>query len=116
MNLSGLRRCIAPFSKSEELLESADGDLTRLPEAVRVFMLVNGAQGTIDNGGYKYFFRADWPGQPTYDHFISAYETIGCKKQAAELRRVVATFPFPDPHLHEERRRAYIDENFDEDS
>src|SRR2546423_2580239 len=116
MNTAGLRRCLAGFSEAEELLESAGGDIARLPEPVRVFLLLHGAQGTIDNGGYEYFFGSNWPGCPNYEDFISAYETIGCHAQAADLRRVVATFPFPDPQLHEDRRKAYIEENYDEDS
>jgi hypothetical protein len=85
---------------AEAMLSSVDGDLNRLPEAVQIFLLINGAQGVIDNGGYIYFFEEDWPNTPPYDDFISAYEAIGCSQQADDLRRVVATFPFDNPHLH----------------
>jgi hypothetical protein len=51
--------------------------MSRLPQNVRIFLLVNGAQGIIDNGGYKYFFGQDWPGTPPYDDFANAYEAIG---------------------------------------
>jgi hypothetical protein len=94
-------------------MEDVDNDLNRLSPAVRTFFLVHAAQGTMDNGGYRYFFTEDWPGTPPYQVFISAYETIGCRKQAAELERVVNTFPFPDPHLHKDQREAFIDSNYD---
>ncbi len=99
-----------------KLEHAAGGDLTKLSEPVRTFLIVNGAQGVIDNGGYRYFFDADWPGNPPYEVFAAAYETIGCWKQATDLRRVVATFPFPDPHLHKEGRCQFIEENYDQDS
>jgi hypothetical protein len=100
---------------AEDKLAAADEDMSRLPESVRVFLLVHGAQGVIDNGGYRYFFESDWPNTPPYEVFASAYETIGCVEQAADLRRVVATFPFPDPHLDSDKRQAFIDEHYDED-
>jgi len=98
------------------MLQAASGDMTHLPEPVRIFLLVNGAQGVIDNGGYKYFFGADWPDNPPYEEFISAYEAIGCKSQAVDLRRVLATFPFAKPELHKDQRKAFIDENYDSEA
>ena len=98
--------------QADEKLE-ATGDMTRLTASVRTFLLVYGAQGVIDNGGYKSFFGDNWPGNPPYQDFISAYEAIGCRTQARELRRVVATFPFPNPHLDKDRRRAFMESNYD---
>jgi len=98
---------------AENKLAAVDEDMSRLPEAVQVFLLVNGAQGVIDNGGYSFFFGQDWPDNPAYEDFVRAYETVGCVEQAADLRRVAATFPFPDPHLHLEKRRAFIDARYD---
>jgi hypothetical protein len=96
---------------AEDMLASADGD--RLPEAVQVFLLVHGAQVAIDNGGFAFFFEADWPGTPPYDDFIGAYETIECIEQAAALRRIVATFPFSEPHLHKDKRQEFMDARYD---
>jgi hypothetical protein len=101
---------------AEGKLASVGDDASLLPESVRVFLVVNGAQGVIDNGGYAFFFGQDWPNTPPYEDFISAYEAIGCSQQAADLRRVVATFPFSDPQLHREKRRAYIDQHYDADA
>lgn len=106
-------KCIHVDLIAQQMLAAVDEDLARLPKAVQVFMKVNSAQGVIDNGGFRYFFESDWPGNPPYEDFASAYETIGCWKQAEELRRVVATFPFPDPQLHEAKRREYIEANYD---
>src|SRR5262249_14691345 len=66
-----------------------------------------------DNGGLVFFFEADWPGLPPYEDFIAAYEAIGCIEQAAALRRIVGTFPFTDPHLHKDKRRAFIEARYD---
>jgi len=98
---------------AEAMLSSVDDDMSQLPEAVQVFLLVNGAQGTIDNGGFVFFFGNDWPGTPSYEDFISAYETIGCIEQAAALRRIVASFPFAEPHLHRKKRQEFIDARYE---
>lgn len=103
------------FDKSLSLLEKAGNDIDLLPQSVAIFLLVHSAQGVIDNGGYRYFFESNWPGTPSYGHFIEAYNKIGCEKQADDLARVVSTFPFPSPHLDERGRNKYIDENMDED-
>jgi uncharacterized membrane protein (DUF2068 family) len=109
-------KCIQVAFNATKLEDAAGGDLSKLSEPVRTFLIVNGAQGVIDNGGYRFFFGADWPDNPPYENFAAAYEAIGCWKQAADLRRVVETFPFPDPHLHKERRCHYIEENLDEET
>jgi hypothetical protein len=106
---------ILPASLSaQQMLTSVSDDMGRLPDSVRIFLLVHGAQGVIDNGGYKYFFEADWPGNPPYEHFSEAYEAIGCISQAADLRRVAGTFPFQDAHLRKDERKAFIDARYDE--
>jgi hypothetical protein len=98
---------------AEDMLAAVDADMSLMPEPVRNFLLVHGAQGVIDNGGYRFFFEADWPNKPPYDVFVSAYEAIGCFEQAEDLRRVVATFQFQDPHLHKEQRQAFIEARYD---
>lgn len=101
------------FHKARRLLELNNDELSGLPRPVVTFLLVHGAQGVIDNGGYRYFFGSDWPNNPPYSQFIEAYKTIGCDSQAKELERVVATFPFKNPHLYEEWRQKYMAENHD---
>jgi len=71
-------------------------------------------QPIIDNGGYKYFFEADWPDNPPYSDFINAYHRIGCISQAEELERIVNTFPFESPHLHCDQRNEFINTHWNE--
>lgn len=97
------------------LLEKSAGDFDLLPDAVATFLFVHSAQGVIDNGGYRYFFESSWPNNPPYSRFMDAYRAIGCDAQADDLARVVSTFPFEAPHLNEEGRNKYMDENLDED-
>ena len=111
------------YGPSSNLLERAlamgkavKWDHSKLPASVAAYLRVHGAQGVIDNGGYRYFFESDWEGQPPYSEFIDAYVAIGCVEQAADLARVVATFGHPNPHLHEDMRNDYIERHFDEDS
>lgn len=98
---------------AEEKLAEAGDRMDRLPKAVRVLLLVHGAQSALDNGGYANFFGSDWPDKPPYTDFVSAYTAIGCRKQAADMRRVIKTFPFPDAHLQKKKREAYIKKNYD---
>jgi len=115
MDRQSLIKCEAAIFEANRQLDFFGGDMSRLSEPVKVFMLVYGAQGVIDNGGFKYFFGQDWPDNPPYEIFISAYESIGCEVQAQELRKVIGTFPFSDPHLHKELRAEFINQNYDAD-
>jgi hypothetical protein len=104
------------FGHAEAVLQETDGDFSALSPALQVVVLIVSAQGVLDNGGYRYFFERDWPGQPSYEIFAQSYEAIGCRDLAAELRRVVATFPFPEPHLKSDERVSYISDHYDEES
>jgi hypothetical protein len=88
-------------------------DITKLPPIIANFILVYAAQGVIDNGGYRYFFGADWPNNPPYQLFIDAYRAIECENQAKDIERIIASFPFDNPHLHAGRRKQYINDNYD---
>jgi hypothetical protein len=102
------------IAQAERMLKSAGGDYAKLAPTVATFLRVHGAQGIIDNGSYVYFFESDWEGKPPYDVFVDAYAAIGCARQAAELRRIVETFPFPEPHLRERERQDYMQAHLDE--
>jgi outer membrane protein assembly factor BamD (BamD/ComL family) len=104
------------FDKADQKLQKTNGNMATLPSAVRNFLIVYSAQGVIDNGGYRYFFESDWPNKPPYAIFVDAYKAIGCTTQAEDLQRVITTFPFENPHLHEAKRNKYIDDNYDEDT
>ncbi|NJD06326.1 MAG: DUF4375 domain-containing protein [Methylococcaceae bacterium] len=104
------------FEKARNLLEGANENLDALPKAVATFLLVHGAQGTIDNGGFRYFFGSDWPDNPPYSRFVEAYRIIGCETQAKELDRIVHTFPFDNPHLCKDKRNEFIAKYYDKTS
>ena len=105
------------FDKVEQqLLDKANGNINLLPTTVANFLLIYSAQGVIDNGGYQYFFESDWPMNPPYSRFVEAYSAIGCQKQAEDLARVVATFPFESPHLNSEKRNQFMEAHYNEDT
>ncbi len=103
------------FEQATALLNAQNNKLENLPEEVAVFLRVYDAQGVIDNGGYKYFFEADWPENPPYSDFVNAYYNIGCVEQAYELKKVVETFPFEDPHLNCDQRNEFMDVHWNEE-
>jgi len=102
------------FEQAVVLLNAENNKTENLPYEVATFLRVYSAQGVIDNGGYCYFFENDWPENPTYSDFVNAYHSIGCISQANELKRVVETFPFENPHINMERRCQFMDENEDD--
>lgn len=101
------------FDKAIVLLENANDDFSCLPGSVANYIMVYSAQSILDEGGYYYFFEANFPKEPPYSWFVEAYHAIGCEKQAADLARVVSTFPFEDPHLDAVKRGSFMDMNFD---
>lgn len=104
------------FDKTKLLLDQAGNNMLDIPEPNATLLLVYGAQGIIDNGGYEYFFSKDWINNPNYQFFIDAYNRIGCNDQAQDLQRVVNSFPFKEPHLHVDLRRKYISDNYNPDN
>jgi hypothetical protein len=100
----------AAFKKMSEV----DDDLSRMEEPFKTIALVYSAQGIIDNGGLRYFFENDWPHKPPYSEFADAYERIGRADLANALRSAAASFPIERPELHRDKRRDYIEENYDE--
>lgn len=103
------------FKKAKNKLSKAKDSIDHLQPTIATFLLVYSAQGVIDNGGYRYFFGADWPQNPPYSKFVEAYKAIGCIEQSKDLARVVATFPFDSPHLKETARKKYMEDNYDKD-
>ncbi len=91
-------------------------DFDRIEPWEAVVVRIYSAQGVIDNGGYRYFFEANFPGTPDYSVFVDAYRAIGCEAQADDLARVVTTFGFPDPHRDLALRLRYIEEYFDDEA
>ncbi len=66
------------------------------------------AQGTVNNGGFQFFFENDWPGNPEYAQFVEAFQRIGALEAADCLHDAVDMFPCESPHLDREIRRSYL--------
>ena len=90
-------------------LEAQGGDLAKLSEPLRTVLIVEAAQGIIDNGGLEYFYEADFPNNPPYSVFVEAYRRIGAMAGAMCIEASARMFPFAEPHLHESKRSAWID-------
>jgi hypothetical protein len=90
-------------------LKRAGGDPRKLATPDATLVVIYGAQGVIDNGGFKYFFENDWPGRPPYSLFSDAYRRIGSERPADLLDRAVDLFPFPRPHLARRKRNQFMD-------
>lgn len=90
-------------------LEEMAGDLVRLPEPLLTVLAVCTVQGVVDNGGFRYFFESDFPGNPPYSLFSASYRRIDADEVADCIDRMVALFPFAEPHRHESERRRFLD-------
>ena len=91
------------------VLSTVGGDPRSLPIPLQTVALIYSAQGVVDNGGFCYFFGADWPMNPPYSIFSDAYRRIGAIEAAEFIEKATAMFPFPEPHLHKEQRIIFMD-------
>jgi len=64
-----------------------------------VVAIITCAQGIIDNGGLRYFFERDFPGQPSYGLFVDAYRAIGADSEAQAIAEAVSAFGLSRPEL-----------------
>ncbi len=96
-------------------LEKEKNDICRVREPFRSLIIVYSAQGIIDNGGLKYFFETDYPGNPPYKYFIDAYKRTGSIEGSTCLQDAVNSFPFDEPHLNGDLRNKFMDENWEEE-
>lgn len=105
---------------SQSLLEQASaystarvrevgGEVTQLPEAVQTMVVIDTAQGIIDNGGLEYFYESDFPGCPPYSFFVETFRRIGAESVASCIEESSRMFPFADPHLHETKRQKWLE-------
>lgn len=95
--------------------EKAAGSLRKCAVPIQVVLLVDSAQGIIDNGGLQYFYEVDFEEQGPYSDFIQAYRAIGAEGAASLLERSINLFPFADPHLYEQKRQRWLDEIRDDE-
>jgi len=97
------------FKHTFAKLDAAGGDIGKLPLPLQTVAVVSSAQGMIDNGGFRYFFENDWPGQPPYSYFVDAYRRIGAVDAAQAFEEAVAVFPFEDPHKQAKKRNEVLE-------
>lgn len=90
-------------------LREAGGKIAALPVAVQTFVVVESAQGIIDNGGLEYFYESDFVDSPPYSFFVDAYRRIGAEAVASCIEATSRMFPFSEPHLHEAKRKRWLD-------
>jgi hypothetical protein len=90
---------------------AAAGGIANLPEVLATTTTVAAAQCAIDrHGGLLCFFELDFEGRPSYALFSTAYRRIGASAAADVFDRAVSLFPFEAPHLHPEKRLAWLEE------
>src|SRR6266446_5604755 len=70
-----------------------DIDPSAIPEEERVVLLVWHVSGIIGNGGFRYLFEGDLPGDPHYALTAEAFRITGCKKAAEAVAKTLAMFP-----------------------
>lgn len=92
-----------------EQLDKVGGDIEKLPLPLQTVVVIYTSQGIIDNGGFEYFFESDFPNQPSYNLFSESYRRIGAESAANNIDKAVKLFGFDNPHLHENKRRAFLE-------
>ena len=89
-------------------------DLSTLPAPLRTVALVHAGQGVIDNGGLRYFSRRIFrAGRPT----TCSQTPTGPSARPMRPTSLPGRWRFfrsPDPHLHVDRRNAFMDAFVDE--
>ena len=90
-------------------LDAVGGDIAALPLPLQTLLLVESAQGIIDNGGLAYFYEADFPNNPPYADFVDAYRRIGAESAALCIEASSLMFPFEDPHFFAPLRELWLE-------
>ncbi len=97
------------YKFSFEQFEKHNRDKSKLSIELQTIITITTAQGIIDNGGLVFFFEQDFEDQPPYESFAQAYDAIGASDAARILREVVASFPFADPQLSQDKRQECME-------
>jgi hypothetical protein len=87
------------------------GDSSKLAAPLQIVVVITHAQGIIDNGGFRYLFENDLPGNLKYDVLSDAYRQIGAVKAGDLLDLAVGLFPFDNPHLSLDKALSDCDPN-----
>ncbi len=90
-------------------LEAEGGAMDNLSEPLQTVLMVEAAQGIIDNGGLENFYESDFPDNPPYAVFVDAYRRVGAEFGAHCIESTARMFPFAEPHMHAEKRQAWLE-------
>jgi hypothetical protein len=87
--------------------EAERRDIGALTPAQRTVVLAWGGRGILSNGGFKYFYEAEWRGA----ELAAAYRTLGFPEAADACDRSLDAFPNREPpHDQAERWSHFTDE------
>jgi hypothetical protein len=95
-------------------LDRIGGDPTKLDIPLQTVAILYTIQAIIDNGSFRYLFDSNFPVNPPYSAFVEAYHRIGALDAAERLQKVVAMFPFENPHIYQQQRVKFM-ESLDEE-
>jgi Domain of unknown function (DUF4375) len=84
------------------------------PPTLKAAIMIHTGQAIIDNGGFQYFFEADFP-DALHKEFIQAYDLLGFTEHAEKLKYVISLFPDGEPQRNLEDRGAFLKARFDSD-
>lgn len=91
------------------LLEQQGKQLQLVSEPCRTVIIVDTAFGIIGNGGFQYFFEANFPDDPEYGMFAGAFHRVGLTEIARRFAELVAMFPFEAPHRSPDQRLRFLE-------
>jgi hypothetical protein len=82
-------------------------DVSTVGEAERVVLLVEHVSGIVGNGGFRYLFEGDLPGDPDFTLTAAAFWAIGCARSEEAVRKTLAAFPDACPPRDISKRLRY---------
>ena len=92
-------------------LDRVGGDPAKLAIPLQTVVVLYTVQAVVDNGGFQYLFEGNsFSVNVPYSVLVSAYRRIGAFEVAEKLEKAVSAFPFPDPHLNQDKRVQFLEE------
>lgn len=77
---------------------------TVIPPWERTVLLVWGASGVIDNGGFEFLFECHFEFDPIFENTVTSFNEIGCHQAAGLVTRALSIFPNSLPPLQPHER------------
>jgi Domain of unknown function (DUF4375) len=84
-----------------------DFDVSILNPAERAVLLTWHVSGIVGNGGFRYLFEGNIPGDPYFELTAEPFRTIGCKAAADAVAKTLAIFPNSRPTTNIVERLPY---------